>query len=152
MRKIHEGGAKKCHECQFCGKNFARFRNLRNHIIVIHAGERRYKCENCCNLFNSSSELKEHLRCVHDKVEKYECEICKTKFIYRSTHVKHTKNRSCFICKTEFKCSSKYFAHRNSHSFTCEGCNKMDCKYGSAHAHSKNSHLKAYICPLKICV
>ena len=48
---------------------------LKNHIAVVHRGERPYKCDQCDQTFCYSNALKEHKDTIHEGVM-FTCQYC----------------------------------------------------------------------------
>lgn len=59
------------HECEICRKVFRRKENVKNHILVVHVGTKKFRCEPCetagkgKKTFKRSSDLYRHIKKYH---------------------------------------------------------------------------------------
>ena len=56
----------KDYKCDSCGKAFSRANSLKIHIISVHNGQKDYKCESCGKSFPQGGNLKNHINAVHN--------------------------------------------------------------------------------------
>ena len=75
MTASHKKKKEKKFKCEECGKMFDQPYKLKNHIAVVHRGERPYKCDQCDQTFCYSNALKEHKDTIHEGVM-FTCQYC----------------------------------------------------------------------------
>ena len=59
LSQIGEIGDK--HACRVCLKLFSRKSDVKDHILRVHLGDRRYPCTICGKRFKESTHLRKHL-------------------------------------------------------------------------------------------
>ena len=64
-KKMQEGPKHKCDECP---KEYNQPSKLRNHIAVVHRGEKPFQCNQCDLKFSYSNSMKEHIETVHEGI------------------------------------------------------------------------------------
>lgn len=128
----NEGRKEKRHECDECGKRFARALALQMHAL-IHKGEKPFECGNCTKRFTTKLSLKVHMR-GHTNERPYKCDICGKAFKQR-VHMKehrysHTDEGKvqCKYCKKSFpsRIRLKYHVlkfHQDGKPYKCAICN-----------------------------
>ena len=90
------------HECQICGKKFARTGQLKVHIDTVHGGIKNHHCKICDKKFGHSGHLNAHVKTVHEdennsntnsKFQKiYKCYRCIKSFTYMNSMKRHMSN------------------------------------------------------------
>jgi KRAB domain-containing zinc finger protein len=73
----------KPYNCTTCGKSFSQKGHLREHIVTVHEGKKRFKCSSCDVSFKQRHSLKKHI-CI-DKIQEnsnqvFNCTFCDTSF------------------------------------------------------------------------
>ena len=84
----------KTNKCTYCGKTFKKSGNLKEHIKVIHEGQRDHKCYNCGNNFSRPENLKAHIKAVHEGIKNHKCDYCQKRFSKSGDLKKHIKGHN----------------------------------------------------------
>lgn len=75
--RLHSGD--KPYKCEFCGRHFRQWGDLKYHCISIHSEEKNYQCEYCGKDFARKYSLIVHRR-IHTGEKNYKCEFCGKSF------------------------------------------------------------------------
>ena len=78
------------HTCKYCGKEFNRKSNLKEHISSIHEGG-THKCHLCNKGFGSNFNLKKHVITVHEKLKNFKCTYCEVAYGQKGDLNRHIK-------------------------------------------------------------
>ena len=79
---------KSCNECE---KTYSSNDKLRNHIAIVHRGEKNFSCDKCDKSFGQKNHLKRHTDVVHDGVKKFKCDQCSSSFGQKTHLQKHER-------------------------------------------------------------
>ena len=146
VKRTKTGNVSVIHQCEECGKSYARKGALKDHIAFTHQGIRKYECPECKRCFELSTSYKKHLLSHTEFGLMYQCETCghisKSKDNYDTHMRKHTGEKPyvCELCSVRFTCQSSLICHRKMHS----GEAKVICNYcGKQISNKKN--LKRHI-------
>lgn len=94
--RLHSGD--KPYKCEYCGRHFRQWGDLKYHCISIHSDEKNYQCEYCGKDFARKYSLIVHRR-IHTGEKNYRCEFCGKTFrasSYLQNHRRiHTGMSSC---------------------------------------------------------
>ena len=81
----------KNHKCKTCGKAFGLALTLKNHIISVHEGVKKFKCETCGFAFGLAGNLKKH-KSIHEQVKTHKCETCGKFFATKQNLNRHIQS------------------------------------------------------------
>lgn len=123
-RLTHTGGLRKDFLCAYCGRGFARKKNLEFHMVV-HSGEQPFQCDECGKRFARSGNLAVHRR-THTKERPFQCPFCERSYAHstdlrrhRRSHVAVEKRFACGRCGLKFYENKLLVAHAN------KGCSQI---------------------------
>lgn len=111
--------------CDFCHKTIANKRGLKDHIMSIHMGEKRYQCKECKHCFPNASNLSKHQK-THSEIKQFKCDKC----------------HKCFVVKRYLK--AHLDTHSNERKFNCDNCQKNYKHLKSLHSHKEKVHGQQY--------
>ena len=147
-------GGKPAQTCQYCGREYARWTALRDHLRT-HTGEQPFECSLCHRRFSAACNLKRHQR-VHTGDRPYACRFCDKRCSQKhelQQHERvHTGERphSCGVCDKAFIQRSALAQHMRIHSderpFACRECGKRFRQRGSLRQHAR-LHVPAHLRP-----
>jgi len=89
--------------CKICKKSFLGLISFRNHISVVHKGNKPHLCPSCGRGFPKVSMLNTHIKVIHEKI-RLDCPKCDKKFKYKRTlrdhvaYVHEGKEFNCTLC------------------------------------------------------
>ena len=83
---VHEGKNKS--KSKMCGASFIEKGSIKNHIELIHEGNKTVKCD-ICGAFLSKQQMNNHIVTAHEKNKQFKCEICNGNFTQKTLLKKH---------------------------------------------------------------
>ena len=112
----------KCYTCSLCGSQYKKSSRLKEHIKVVHEGE-KIPCTICKKEFNSKSSLHVHMDSIHKDKNPFQCDICGKRFYMKSIVKKH------ILVVHEKKCP-----------YLCNNCDEGFLSKSLLQAHIKSLH------------
>ena len=147
---------KKLYKCPKCDMYFSYLGiEMKNHIRLIHQGEKSVQCSICSESFKSNNCLKSHILHQHKREAPHLCSICDANFAQKSKLKKHKelvhkvheeiKEFICNICNKAFKRRNAMKIHVSSvhegiKPFKCESCGSSFAQKRSLDGHIKSVH------------
>ncbi|XP_058465300.1 zinc finger protein 184-like [Malaya genurostris] len=168
-KRTHDG--LKPFECKLCGKDFAKWNNLKSHHIQKHTDNKiAIPCEHqgCGQTFATRQGLKRHRLRAHDPnyvmpdPKQFVCDSCGKTFSTNGALKKHqyvhTPNEMpfvCGLCGKKFPTSHKLKEHTMRHegikNHTCPFCGLRKTTMHELRSHIGNVHSRARSYPCDIC-
>ena len=129
--------------------------DMKNHIRLIHEGEKPVQCSICSESFKSNKHLRSHTLHQHKQEAPHLCSICDANFSQKSKLKKHKelvhkvheeiKTFLCNICNKAFgrKCTMRIHVssvHEGIKPFKCESCGSSFTQKRGLDRHIKSVH------------
>ena len=142
------------YKCDTCVKYFSHTSNLKQHIHIIHKGNKDYQCESCGKSFSQGGHLKRHIHRVHEGHKDYKCDSCGTSFssgeyLKKHIHIIHEghKDYKCEPCGKSFSSTSSLKVHMMvvhnkgiKKQYKCDLCNLSFKGYTTLKYHTNKNH------------
>ncbi|CAO1382506.1 unnamed protein product [Diamesa tonsa] len=132
------------HECEVCKKMFLMKCDLTKHL-QIHKNERAYKCNVCFKGFNKLNTMKDHVRLVHSGDKTHMCTICDIGFPLKQQLISHNRTHTgekphqCHICEKKYShkidLKRHIMLHTGDKPFKCPHCDKTFTKKSNMDCH-----------------
>lgn len=168
-KRTHDG--LKPFECKICGKDFAKWNNLKTHHIQKHTDNKiSLPCDHpgCDQAFATRQGLKRHRLRTHDpnfvtpEPMLFVCDTCGKTFSsngalkkHKYTHTPNEMPFVCTICSKKFPTSHKLKEHTMRHegvkNHTCPFCGLRKTTMHELRTHINNVHSKVRKYPCDIC-
>lgn len=106
------------HLCIFCGETYRELKELINHKLSNHRGQRKYVCEHdeCDKAFYDVTSLRDHTNVHHRNLKMFLCDICAKSFGTRKHLRQHLlshgeKTFKCKFCEAKFATTTGRLQH-----------------------------------------
>ncbi|XP_068232961.1 oocyte zinc finger protein XlCOF6-like [Palaemon carinicauda] len=151
FRKTYINHKRRCylegeHVCPYCGEDFTKVNEKRDHVKAVHRNKRPFLCEICGNTFPYPRALNRHML-SHTKLKLYTCEECGKGFACQSNLRSHAvihsdeKPFQCEECGQRFRRISTLRFHKRTHTnerpYQCDACGKTFTQPSSLKTHQK---------------
>jgi len=119
--------------CEVCGAKAKSAKAVKEHIAMVHEGQRPWPCPHCGKTFAKKQYIDEHVAVTHKGEAPFECKVCSEKFTRRRAMLMHKRTVhegkwfDCNICSKRFKekCAVENhikLVHENKFRYNCRSC------------------------------
>jgi hypothetical protein len=100
--------------CRKCPFGSGILKTLKEHILVVHTGMKKWKCDQCNFETGYKTSLNLHIQ-VHNTSEVIKCELCKHVATSKESLSMHCKDVHRELSDTKFRCNECSYTtgHRN---------------------------------------
>ncbi|XP_012274931.1 zinc finger protein 845 [Orussus abietinus] len=92
-------------ECEYCGKVFSNYTNMKRHSKNIHGDRERVYCSECPRSFKRQIMLDKHVKAEHKVLKgSLQCHRCNKKFAFQANLNLHIRNVHENLNEGSFKC------------------------------------------------
>ena len=91
---VERAKTERTHQCAACNKSFPRRKQLLAHKCVL-TGKRLLQCTECDSSFSTKRDQRQHMSVVHGGERPHRCQHCGKSFGHRSALAKHVRTRTC---------------------------------------------------------
>ncbi|XP_049837532.1 zinc finger protein 37-like isoform X4 [Schistocerca gregaria] len=121
--------------CHHCGKVYAVYKSLQEHIRSVHEQSNMHVCEECGFTTCRAAYLQVHIRTVHlGNYNSHVCPVCDAHVKQRNAFLEHMRSHTgdrpfrCDKCSASFACSARLTVHQKSvhgpRTYQCSTCSK----------------------------
>ncbi|XP_047003740.1 zinc finger protein 761-like isoform X4 [Schistocerca americana] len=121
--------------CHHCGKLYAVYKSLQEHIRSVHEQSNMHVCEECGFTTCRAAYLQVHIRTVHlGNYNSHVCPVCDAHVKQRNAFLEHMRSHTgdrpfrCDKCSASFACSARLTVHQKSvhgpRTYQCTTCSK----------------------------
>ncbi|XP_049937965.1 zinc finger protein 836-like isoform X3 [Schistocerca serialis cubense] len=121
--------------CHHCGKLYAVYKSLQEHIRSVHEQSNMHVCEECGFTTCRAAYLQVHIRTVHlGNYNSHVCPVCDAHVKQRNAFLEHMRSHTgdrpfrCDKCSASFACSARLTVHQKSvhgpRTYQCSTCSK----------------------------
>ncbi|XP_049790780.1 zinc finger protein 37-like isoform X4 [Schistocerca nitens] len=121
--------------CHHCGKVYAVYKSLQEHIRSVHEQSSMHVCEECGFTTCRAAYLQVHIRTVHlGNYNSHVCPVCDAHVKQRNAFLEHMRSHTgdrpfrCDKCSASFACSARLTVHQKSvhgpRTYQCSTCSK----------------------------
>lgn len=132
------------HSCCICQKKFARFENLKKHLVTFHHNTKKISCDLCPKFYFTKAAILNHMR-GHGK-NFFSCNICDyrtpAKGHFQRHKLKHSVKVACPICKKQVAVLNEHMKAHTQTKKPCPICGKLFCKSSSMKNHLKSHEIR----------
>ncbi|XP_049765939.1 zinc finger protein 761-like isoform X5 [Schistocerca cancellata] len=121
--------------CHHCGKVYAVYKSLQEHIRSVHEQSNMHVCEECGFTTCRAAYLQVHIHTVHlGNYNSHVCPVCDAHVKQRNAFLEHMRSHTgdrpfrCDKCSASFACSARLTVHQKSvhgpRTYQCSTCSK----------------------------
>ena len=90
-KRTDKNKEKQTFTCHVCGNIYQNNESLKNHINIIHMGQRNFPCDICGKLFTRARTMKTHRKNIHNDIKQFNCIYCNSAYGEKRNLLNHIK-------------------------------------------------------------